>query len=150
MTRLLGRNPGPTRSILILITLLAMLGQGLMASAFALTPDRMNMSPATAMSMPAMTAMSQTQAMDCDPDSQVAADCCRDEAMQAQTSRGHQDACDSGCQHDCSHCLSFTVTASLLPGQYWHSCATSTPAIPTPLAHFHSIPQTQAFRPPIA
>ncbi|MCE9686088.1 hypothetical protein LZP73_07640 [Shewanella sp. AS16] len=149
MTRLFGRNSGPTRSIFILITLLAMLGQGLMTSAYALTPHRMNMAPA-AMSMPAMAAMSQAQVMDCDPDSRVAADCCRDEALQAQTSCGNQDTCDSACQHDCSHCLSFTVTASLLPGQYWHSCATSAPAIPTPLAHFHSIPQTQAFKPPIA
>ncbi|WP_261923615.1 hypothetical protein [Shewanella sp. NFH-SH190041] len=127
--------------LLSLFTVLAILLQGMVLSGQVIAqPDSAPLSHITA---------SLSSSHPCDTDhlsSPIAEmDCC-------QTPASAPHCCDgnNGCSEDCGHCMTISVTGTLLSDNYWPERFPSEAAVSTKLPHFHSVSLSQALRPPIA
>lgn len=131
--------------LLTLFTVLALLVQGMAFGAQSVMP--VSDSAHHAMMMDGMHCAPISDAAH---DSNVAMmsdmdDCCSD--LQA----GSNSCCDSqgSCSGDCIHCLSISVTGTLLNDSYWPEAIPSGTGLIAFVPHFHSISLPMALRPPI-
>ncbi|MGL6124046.1 MAG: hypothetical protein ACRC1W_13800 [Shewanella sp.] len=144
------------RYFLVMFTLLALVGQSVMANGHAMVPLTMDMS---AMDMSAMdhkaspqmhhAAMAQMNTeTPSESHSMANADCCNDKMLPGDK----QHCCDgtTSCSNDCGHCLTISVAGTLFNPHLWPSVSMSDTAMATPMPHFHSISLSSAFKPPIA
>ncbi|MGI2258457.1 hypothetical protein [Shewanella sp. GXUN23E] len=123
--------------LLTLLTMLALLVQSVAFGAQSVTPVSVD--------------MHQTMMMDgnhCAPDmAMTAMDCCDNDAQASGNS-----CCDGqgSCSGDCVHCLSISVTGTLLSDSRWPDALPCGTLLVAYLPHFHSIALPKALRPPIA
>ncbi|MCL2915202.1 hypothetical protein L2725_15690 [Shewanella corallii] len=125
--------------LLSLLTMLALLVQGVafgaqtmdlnqQVSHQAMMMDDMHCAPHSAMDMSAM-------------------DCCSTDIQASSNS-----CCEGqgSCSGDCVHCLSISVTGTLLSDSYWPEALPHGILLSAYIPHFHSISLPMALRPPIA
>lgn len=129
------------RQLLSLMTVLALLMQGMVFGGHAMAQTSDNQ-------MHAMM-MDGTSAMHCVDDtetlSMAADDCCN-------TDTATKACCDGNgsCTGDCSHCLSISVTGTLLSDNYWPEGFPSSAEVVSAIPHFHSVSLPLTLRPPIS
>ncbi|ABI40843.1 MULTISPECIES: hypothetical protein [Shewanella] len=140
------------RSLLVIFTLLALVGQSVASNGHAMVMRSMEMS--------AMVHNPSSQGMDhaammqmntenrADSGAMASTDCCNDQMLPG----AKQHCCDgtTSCLNDCGHCLTISVAGTLFSPHLWPSVGLSDTPVATPMPHFHSISLSSAFKPPIA
>ncbi|MFV7770091.1 hypothetical protein [Shewanella marisflavi] len=125
---------------LVVLTLLALLGQVLMANGVSMV------SHAQADELPMMQ---MNERSGCNDDSaKMQSHCCDDEQNVLPAA---QHCCEGKgfCKGDCNHCVVISVTGTLFTVTPWPGVAGSESILATQVPHFHSISLGSAFRPPI-
>ncbi|MCF1426465.1 MAG: hypothetical protein LPH21_07965 [Shewanella sp.] len=119
--------------LLTLLTMLALLVQSVAFGAQSVAPVSVN--------------MHQTMMMDGNHCASEMANCC-DSAAQTSVN----SCCDGqgSCSDDCIHCLSISVTGSLLSDSRWPDALPFGALLVACLPQFHSIALPTSLRPPIA
>lgn len=144
------------RYMLITFTLLALIGQSVMANGSAMAMIAMDMQMMTK-NMPSddMSHSSHSHhltatqsASHTDKGVMNHANCCNDDMLPG----AKQPCCDgaTSCVHDCGHCMTISMTGPLFSPHLWPSVNNADTAMATPLPHFHSIDLPSALKPPIA
>lgn len=136
-----------SRYILVTITMLALLGQGVLSNGHAMVMSVMNDTDMM-QNMPVQQPQMMTADMKChDTEPTETINCCDDKSLP-----NAQHCCDGvgNCQSDCHHCLTISITANLLNIKSWPEFSVPELAMATPMPHFHSISLTTELRPPIA
>lgn len=140
-----------SRYLLVIFTLLALVGQGVMSNGHAKVAHSMDMSAMVhnpsnqGMGHTAMMQMSTEHRTDVSAIANT--DCCNDQMLP-----GAKHCCDgtTSCLNDCGHCLTISVAGTLFSPHLWPSVDLSDTPMATPMPHFHSISLSSAFKPPIA
>jgi len=121
------------QSLLVICTLFALVGQAVLANGYA-----MGM-PEHKQSMPMkQKACNKSQSH-----------CCDMPMAETQTSQGCCDT-DSGCQPDCGHCLSISLTTGLIYNPTWPTLAIRGTKALLIQPHIPAVAPKANFRPPIA
>ncbi len=141
-----------SRYLLVIFTLLALVGQGVVSNGHAMVMRSMEMG--------AMVHSLSNQGMDhaammqmntehhADASAMANTNCCNDQMLP-----GAKQHCCNGttsCLNDCGHCLTISVAGTLFSPHLWPSVSLSDTPMATPMPHFHSISLSSAFKPPIA
>jgi len=139
------------RHTLIVLTLLAMLSQGLMTNGLSMVRN----AEAHEAMMPEshdsdMMSMEDGANYHSEQTSNTA-HCCDTEQNEVLPGTA-QNCCDGDefCQGNCSHCLVISVTGTLFHAKSWPGFSPSQHAMATQMPYFHSISLTTDLKPPIA
>lgn len=129
------------KPLLVMITLLALVGQALVGNGHAMV-----MQPDMAKTMDSAVMAQHTEMAD------TTHDCCDSLDMPTLPDHSMSSCCDGNgfCTGDCGHCLTISVNLSLPIGNVWPFSYGPEEAMALPLPHFHSIAPTAAFKPPRA
>ncbi|NRD72293.1 hypothetical protein HQQ94_03360 [Shewanella sp. VB17] len=143
------------RHTLLVLTLLAMLSQGVLANTATM---KVNQSHTAMMSMvhngnimsmqnQAMCHMEQANTSPCIDSSN-----CNENQPTNRLNNLVTNCCDGDgpCKSDCDHCLAISITATLFSLKSWTGYSPSEFIFITKMPHFHSISLPQDIRPPIA
>lgn len=147
-----------SRYLLVIFTLLALVGQGVVSNGHAMVIRSMEMS--AMVSQPSCQGMDHTAMMQIETEHQANAsamagagtstastNCCND-----QMPSGAKHCCDGTtfCLNDCGHCLTISVAGTLFSPHLWPSVSLNDTPMASPMPHFHSISLSSALKPPIA
>ncbi|MCH1929970.1 hypothetical protein L9G16_07240 [Shewanella sp. A25] len=140
------------RLLLVIFTLLALVGQGVVSNGYAMVTRSMDMGAMAHEN--ANQGMDHTAMMQMNKDGSTKhhaianSDCCNDKPLPG----AKQHCCDGSqsCSHDCGHCMTISAAGTLFSPHLWPSVGLSETAMATPMPHFHSISLASAFKPPIA
>lgn len=142
-----------SRYLLVIFTLLALVGQGVMSNGHARVTHSMEMS--AMIHNPSNQGMDHAAMMQMNSEHHTNAntmanntDCCNDQMLPG----AKHHCCDgtTSCLNDCGHCLTISVAGTLFSPHLWPSVSLSDTPMATPMPHFHSISLSSAFKPPIA
>ncbi|QSX29953.1 hypothetical protein JYB88_17530 [Shewanella cyperi] len=120
------------QSLLVIYTLLALLGQAVLTNGYA-------------MGMPEHEQMTMSSD-NCD---ESQSHCCDMPMTEPEQSQGCCDS-DTGCQPDCGHCLSISLTTGLIYSADWPVMPLPRTTIAMAQPHIPPVAPQANFRPPIA
>ena len=134
------------RHILVLFTMLALLGQGMLTNGHWMVPT----AEAHSGEMHS-TAHPMAATMDCHPQQTQSSHCCDDPQVDTVLPDTVSHCCEGKgfCKSDCNHCLVISVAGTLIAIGSWPVMSLPEAAVATPMPHFHSVSVGQTIKPPI-